>query len=70
MDQLQLDCAQIVVHSPPDRYWSATEARPEPASDAVADSVLAPVSGEPGSVKVVAGAVLSIRRPVTVAVRL
>ena len=64
-------CAQIVVHDEPfaTRYWSATEATPEPESDALALSASVPVSGVPGSANVVAGTVLSTRREGTSEVR-
>ena len=45
------------------------DVRPLPASDAVPARVLLPVSGVPGSVSAVAGAVLSIRRELTLSVR-
>ena len=69
MSKAQLVAAQIVVHAPEVRYCSATEATPEPASVAVALKVLVCVSGVPGSVRLVAGAVLSIRRLATTEVR-
>jgi hypothetical protein len=62
---------QTSVHEPPPdgRYWMFSAVRPEPPSEAVPVRLLVPVSGVPGSVSVVDGAVLSIRRELTLAVR-
>ena len=62
---------QTSVHEPPleRRYWMFSDVSPLPASVAVPESVLLPVSGVPGSVSDVVGAVLSIRRADTLAVR-
>jgi hypothetical protein len=62
---------QTSVQEPPleRRYWMFSDVRPLPASDAVPARVLLPVSGVPGSVSDVAGAVLSIRRELTLSVR-
>ena len=61
---------QMFVQAPaPKRYSRDTLARPEPASAAVPAIVTLPVRGEPGSVVVAVGAVLSTRRFVTVSVR-
>jgi hypothetical protein len=66
----EVACVQSWVQLPVvERYSCATVARPEPASAAVPATVTVPVSGEPGSVVVAVGAVLSIRRLVTVDVR-
>ena len=60
---------QIAVQLPDEavRYSIVTLATPLPPSVAVAVSALVPVTGVPGSVSAVAGAVLSTRRLVTVA---
>ena len=66
----EVACVQIVVHAPVvERYSCATLARPEPPSAALPATVTVPVSGEPGSVVVAVGAVLSTRRLATVEVR-
>ena len=66
----EVACVQNWVQAPvADLYSWATLARPEPPSEAVPATVTVPVSGEPGSVVVAVGAVLSTRRLMTVEVR-
>ena len=52
-----------------ERYCSVTAVKPEPPSEALPETETVPVSGEPGSLVVAAGAVLSTRRSVIVSLR-